>query len=643
MSEGRAVRLLPPDTSGFHNRTRQLQELRQQAGDERGPVRCLITGLAGIGKTWLAIRASHELSSRFPGAQLYYDLRGSTGQPVAPAEVLGHFLVLLGLKRSEIPDHEEERATLFRSLTADERMLMLLDDADSVTQVRKLLPSSPHSLVLVTSRNRLAGLRTRHGFHQVDLGVLDPEDARHLLTRSLELTGTDEEEQAIGQLLDLCAGVPLSLSVVETRLDGRAGLITVVVEQILAGRSLDLLVDEDLAVEAIFDMSYARLSPQAAVAYRGLPSHPGPEFGLAAATALLDTSKGKALLAIDELVEVNLLERRGEDRFGFHEVVREHAHRLALDEDSAHDRRTMRERCASWYLRRQIALCKAIAPRWTVTRLFDEVEPAPAEHAAGELEREYANVMGAFAALDELGLDELLPAFCEAVQPWQYTTRRADDLVAVATAAVAAAQRSGDEVVEMRMRNLLGTGYELSGDFDQALEQFETSLEIARRLGHALGEQSAWEWIGIVHGGRGQLSEAIPHLHKSLEAAERIADPVQRERARNLTRMHLERLLGKASGSSVKELTGLAGYFRDKSEYVNEARILELVAAAYRADGQNQPAQIALERAVAQFAQAGATQLQVSALRRLADVEDALGEHETAATRRVEADRLTTP
>ena len=305
MSEGRAARLLPPDTVGFHNRTHQLQDLRHQVTNAGGPVRCLITGLAGIGKTWFAIRTAHVVSSQFQGAQLYYDLRGSTGHSADPSDVLRHFLTQLGLTQSEIPDHEEERATVFRSLTADKSVLIMLDDADSVTQVRKLLPSSPRSLVLVTSRNRLANLRTRHGFHQVDLGALNADDARHLLTRSLDLTGSEAEERAITQLLALCAGVPLSLSVAAARLDGRGSLLEIVVEQILAGRSLDLLVDDDdeLAVEAIFDMSYANLSPEGALAYRSLTLHPGREFGLPAAAALLDIPESKALGLIDELVE----------------------------------------------------------------------------------------------------------------------------------------------------------------------------------------------------------------------------------------------------------------------------------------------------------------------------------------------------
>ncbi|MFJ8963282.1 NB-ARC domain-containing protein [Lentzea sp. NPDC102401] len=644
MSEGRVARLLPPDTVGFHDRTPQLLDLRRLVIDAGGPVRCLITGLAGIGKTWFAIRTAHDLSSRFQGAQLYYDLRGSTGHPADPSDVLRHFLTQLGLGHSEIPAHEEERATVFRSLTANTHVLVMLDDADSVTQVRKLLPSSPHSLVLVTSRNRLANLRTRHGFHQVDLGALDTGDARHLLTRFLDLTGSEAEERAIAQLLDLCAGVPLSLSVAAARLDGRGTLIDVVVEQILAGRSLDLLVDDDdLAVEAIFDMSYARLSPDAAVAYRSLTLHPGPDFGLPAAAALLDATQGKALQLIDELVEATLLEARGGGRFGFHEVVREHAHRLALDEDSPEIRRAIRLRSAMWYLRHQIALCKAIAPRWTVSALFDEIEKASPDEASVELEREYSNVMRAFAVLDELCADELLPAFCEAVQSWQYNTRRSDDVMAVASAALAAAQRLGDQRAEMRVRNLLGTGYELAGAFEKALEQFETSLDLARRLGHVLGEQSALEWIGLVYGGQGVLAQAIPHLRQSAEVAEHIADPVQRERALTLHKMHVERLLNRASGTSIADLAGLSGYFRDNGEHVNEARILTRIATAHRAQGQAGPAVLAWKQAAAAFARGGAVALQAEALRQLADVEDELGEHDSAAAHRADADRLTRP
>lgn len=594
-----------------------------------------------MGKTWLAVRLAYEFGSQYPDAHLYYNLGGSAPSPADPTEVLRHFLVQLGVDESLIPADEAERAAVFRSETVDKRILLVLDDAVSVVQVKKLLPSSSRSAVLVTSRKRLDGLSGRQWFHRVALPPFSQETALQLLTQSVGPELMTAEPVAVERLLALCGGVPLALSVAAARLEGRGGSLSTVVEKILSGRPLELLVEDgEQSTEAVLDMSYRELTSEQARAYRLLGLRSGPDFGVPAAAALLGVPEVEALL--DALVEANLLEAIGADRYRFHVMVALHAGDRANDDSTVEERRAARQLSVLWYARRTAALAKVLSPRWWATTLFEDVTPATSDRtrAVEELETERVNLMEALREAD----DRMSPAFCEALQPWLYNSGRADDLITTNKVGLGAAQRTGDRAAAMRMHNQLGTGYELAGRHDLAMERFVLSLEIAKSIGHALGEQSALEWIGLVHGGLGELEPAVRYLELSLEAAERVPDPPQRERAITLSRMHIERLLTDAGKTySTDELGRALGYFHDNGEDVNEARILVLLGRAYLESGESRLAQPVLERAVTLFESQRALLLQIKALRVLADVEDQLGEHESAHSHRVRADGLTTP
>ncbi|MCP2204013.1 hypothetical protein [Lentzea flava] len=194
------------------------------------------------------------------------------------------------------------------------------------------------------------------------------------------------------------------------------------------------------------------------------------------------------------------------------------------------------------------------------------------------------------------------------------------------------------------MRNQLGTGHELAGRFDLALEHFATSLEIAKACGHVLCEQSALEWHGITHGGKGDLELALRYLNLSFEMTERVHDPVHRGRARILITMYVNRLLANRDcTTSVDELNRALSYLHVNGEDINGARVLMQLASAHVAAGQQRLAASAQERVVALFARHNATALQIGALRALADTEDLLGEREAAQEHRLEAYRLTHP
>lgn len=222
-SPGPTPRQLPAAPSLFTGRARELVTidgaLRDGDGAEKVVVISAIGGAAGIGKTWLALHWAHENAGRFPDGQLYVNLRGfgPSNRPLPPEAALRGFLDALATDPASIPVGPEAQAALYRSLVADKRMLIVLDNAADTAQIAPLLPGGPHCAVLVTSRRRLTGLVTRYGATALTLDVLAPGEARQLLRRHIGAHATTAEPRAAGELLDHCAGLPLALGIVATR------------------------------------------------------------------------------------------------------------------------------------------------------------------------------------------------------------------------------------------------------------------------------------------------------------------------------------------------------------------------------------------------------------------------------------------
>ena len=313
----------------------------------------VLAGTAGVGKTALAVRWARRAAAAFPDGQLYVNLRGyDPGAPVAPGDALAGFLRALGLAGDDIPAGEDERAAAYRSLLDGRRMLVVLDNAASVEQARPLLPGSPTCLVVVTSRDSLAGLVARHGARRLDLDMLPAADAIGLL-RTLIGDRVDAEPDAAAELAGQCARLPLALRVAaelaaaspDSRLAELAGE--------LAGeqRRLDLLDaggDERTAVRGVFSWSYRHLPAAAARAFRLIGLHPGPDFdayavaALTAPTALTGATAGsssrpvtatQAKDALALLARAHLVHPAGGGRYGMHDLLRAYARELAAAED----------------------------------------------------------------------------------------------------------------------------------------------------------------------------------------------------------------------------------------------------------------------------------------------------------------------
>ncbi|GGO37380.1 AfsR/SARP family transcriptional regulator [Streptomyces lasiicapitis] len=353
-------RQLPPDVASFTGRAdylRQLDTLLAQA--EAGPGQTLVissvSGMAGVGKTALAVHWMHRVADRFPDGQLYANLRGHDPAPPTTAdEALGQLLRALGVGTGHLPESTDEKAALYRSLLAGKRMLILLDDAAGLEQVRPLLPGSPTCFVVVTSRHDLRGLTAFHDAHRVSLAVFGEEEALSLLARVIGADRVRHEPEAAAEAVRLCGLLPLAVRIVAAHLIGdRHPPIAEVVRRLSEGdrlRELALDQEQHTGVRGVLALSYGSLPAPERELLRLLALAPGPELSAPAAAALAGAELPATARVLDQLVARSLLETHRPGRFQLHALVRLFARERAEAESTADDRERAVGRLLAWYL-----------------------------------------------------------------------------------------------------------------------------------------------------------------------------------------------------------------------------------------------------------------------------------------------------
>lgn len=332
---------LPVDVFGFTGRETELVDLDRIAGlcaeQSSGVVIAVLSGTAGVGKTALAVRWGHRVRRRFPDGQVYLDLHGyDADRPMTAADALHRLLSSVGVPGPEIPAELDERAARFRTRVADRRMLIVLDNASSVEQVRPLLPGTGPCAVLVTSRDALTGLVAAHGAHRLDVDVLPPVDAAALLRRLIG-NRAEAEPGAVDVLADQCVRLPLALRVAAERAASRPSVTLTEQTTELADRRrrlqlLDVGGDPRGSVSAVFSWSIRRLPDHVARTFALLGLHPGADFDAYATAALAGISCPQAQEQLAALVHANLVHRTGPGRYGIHDLLRAYAAGLAGDE-----------------------------------------------------------------------------------------------------------------------------------------------------------------------------------------------------------------------------------------------------------------------------------------------------------------------
>ena len=343
---------LPPDIEDFTGRDLALHRLSsrlQGLGPGRtGVLITAVAGKAGVGKSTLAVHAAHRVRSLFPDGQLHVNLRGAEAQAVDPADVLSQFLRAFGVQGHAMPEDVDERAGLFRSLMADRRALVLLDNAADEAQVRPLLPAGARNAVIITSRVRLAGLSPGE---MIDLDVLPPQHANELLGKIIGTDRVAREPEAVATIAAMCGNLPLALRIVGARLAGKPHWRLQRLTDRLGAEHLrlDELAAGDLDVRASVALSYRCLGVVERRAFRLLSLLQGTDFAPWMLSTLLDIPAAEADEIAERLADAQLLDAIGEDasgqiRYRFHDLLRLFARERLAIEDTLGTQRAALER-----------------------------------------------------------------------------------------------------------------------------------------------------------------------------------------------------------------------------------------------------------------------------------------------------------
>lgn len=532
-------RQLPALVRHFVGRDKELAMLADLlpggAGTPGTVVISAINGTAGIGKTTLAVYWAHQVAAEFPDGQLYVNLRGfdSASKPVQAAEAIRDLLSALGVAAGQIPQTLAGRAALYRSLLADKRVLVLLDNAHDAAQVRPMLPAAPGSLVLVTSRNRLASLAAAEEAHLVTLGVLTEQEARELLVKRLGPGRVSGEPEAAAELARLCAGLPLALAIVAGRAAARPLLqLSAIAAELSQTRlRLDALrADDTLSVRAVFSWSYQQLSEGTAQLFRLLGLHPALTITTEAAASLAQIAPDQARRSLDGLSAVGLISPLAADRYVLHDLVRAYAAELALSLEKEELRRAAIHRLLDHYLHTARGCALLIRPsRGPVT-------PPPLQPGVTlALVTDQEQALAWFDAERHhlISATNLAAASRFDIHAWQlpwaiaeYLDRQGHwhDYAAIQRTALAAAARLGDTAGQVIASHLLGTACSLLGDYDLARTHLTSCLGLCREAGDQAGEARAHGALCWMAEHQGNPTEALSHAEQALALFQALAD-----------------------------------------------------------------------------------------------------------------------
>jgi DNA-binding SARP family transcriptional activator/tetratricopeptide (TPR) repeat protein len=529
-----APRQLPATVAYFTGRAGELaalaQMLDQAGGDPPGAVVIsAIGGMAGVGKTALAVRWAHQVAPRFGDGQLYVNLRGfdHTDAPAAPAEAIRGFLDALGVAPERIPPSLDAQAGLFRSLLAGRKMLIVLDNARDEQQVRPLLPAGPGCLVLVTSRRQLAGLAAADGARLLTLDLPSHAEARQMLTLRLGAGRAAAEPDAVDHIANLCARLPLALAVAAARAHARPRLSLAALAAELSDMAsrLDALDAGDPAasVRAVFSWSYQQLSPEAARMFPLLGLHPGPDITVPAAASLTATALPAAGQALRELAAANLLTEHPPGRYTFHDLLRAYAAELAQALDDRQAREAATDRMLDHYLHTAHAAALLLKPtRDPVTLAPPQLGVAPellADHqeALDWFEAEHRVLLAALALAGESGFDACAWQLPFAMSDFLERRGYWHESAAIQRIALAAATRLGDIAGRAMVGRALGTACAGLTDYDQARAHMTDSLGLYRKLSDPDGQARVHQSLAWAAGRSGRHRDALGHAEQALD------------------------------------------------------------------------------------------------------------------------------
>jgi tetratricopeptide (TPR) repeat protein/transcriptional regulator with XRE-family HTH domain len=525
-----ATKTLPRDSANFTGREHELARLLEAVTPKPAGAAAMgihvIDGMPGIGKTTLAVSAAHRLASSFPDGQFFLPLHAHTpGQrPVDPADALASLLVTAGLSAQQIPPGLEARAARWRDHVAGKKILLLFDDAAGHEQVRPLLPGTAGSLVLITSRRRLAALDDAA---QISLGTLSPPDAATLLARLAGRPSLSADDAAIGEITRLCGCLPLAIGMVASQLRNHpARTADGLAAELAAARDrLTLIYAENLSVGAAFDLSYADLNADQQRMFRRLGLLPGPSIDAYAAAALDGTGTAAVRRCLDELYDQHLLAEPAPGRYELHDLLREHARALAATDDPA-DRDAAVTRLLDYYAHAGLAAGEGYSGWESAYRRPPPGHP-PADapdlstlgQASAWLEAERGNLHAAAAYAAGHGRCAHAIAITAALSGFLITRGHWDQCAALLLSALAAARQAGDRLGEADALVGLGGLQRNAGDYAAAATTLTQAIAIYIDVGDRTGHAVALSDLGFLHTLTGDYHAAEASHRRSLELA----------------------------------------------------------------------------------------------------------------------------
>jgi DNA-binding SARP family transcriptional activator len=629
--------LLPAAVPGFTGRLRELEVLSGLAGGGVGVV--AIGGTAGVGKTALAVYWARRVAADFPDGQLYVNLRGfGPAEPVPAGEALRGLLDALQVPAGQIPAGVAGRAALLRSVLAGRRVLMVVDNARDADQVRPLLPGTPGSLVLVTSRAELASLVVADGAAQISLDVLSLAEARQLLAGRLGKARIAAEAAAADALIGLCAALPLALAITAARAVAHPdfSLAALAAELADARGRLDALSTGEQAtdVRAVLSWSYQNLAGPPARLFRLLGLHPGPDITAPAAASLAGAPLPATRRLLRELTHCHLLAEPVPGRYAFHDLLRAYATERATATDPATTRHAATTRTLDHYLHTAHTAATLINPagsRDPLPPVAPGVIPEQLDdhqQALAWFQAEQEVLLGLVAAAADARLDTYACQLPRAMTTFLDGRARWQELVAIQRTALAAAKRLGDRGAQAIACRNLATACASLGDYDQAHARIAECLELCRQLGDRASEARAHLILGFVCERQQRPSDALGHSEQALAAFTEVGD-----RGGQISTLNAvgwcSALLGDYRRARACCQQALAMCQEDSNRY-SEAYIWDSLGYAEQHLGMYADAIASFGRAVELQAELGNRVTEATSLTRLGDTHQAAGNPDAA-------------